>query len=156
MPRSTGHLAPHAKTAPPIPGLRPTKTLHPGTSPYHMYLPQVPLSWETPREHPPARLVLTTRRRSYSVDSTLTTHPRRTPRSPHIHYQVIIKLSAPRALSHYASHSPASHHKYNASKSKAVHSKRASSLTVGVQGNRLRQGNGSQAIYHASCHHSFA
>jgi hypothetical protein len=156
MAHSMKHPAPHAKTAPPILGLRPTKTLHPGTSPCHMYPPQVPLSWETPRKHPPARLVLTTRRRSCSVDSTLTTHPRHTPRSPHVHYQVFISLLAPHALSHYASHPPASHHRYNASKSKAVHSKRASSLTAGVQGNRLRQGNGSQAIYHATYRSSFA
>jgi hypothetical protein len=40
--------------------------------------------------------------------------------------------------------------------SKAVSNMRASSLTAGVQGNRLRQGNGSQAIYHATYHSSFA
>jgi hypothetical protein len=42
------------------------------------------------------------------------------------------------------------------SESKAVSRMRASSLTAGVQGNRLRQGNGSQAIYHATNHSSFA
>jgi hypothetical protein len=36
------------------------------------------------------------------------------------------------------------------SESKAVSSMRASSLTAGVQGNRLRQGNGLQAVYHAT------
>jgi hypothetical protein len=78
------------------------------------------------------------------------------PRSPHVHYHIIIRLLAPCALSRYVSHSPASHHRYNASKSKTVSSKRASSLTAGVQWNRLRQGNGSQAIYHATYHSSFA
>jgi hypothetical protein len=132
MARSMRHLAPHAKTAPPILRLHPTKALHPGTSLCHMYPPQVPFSWETPRQHPLARLVLMTQRRSCSVDSTLTTHPRHTPRSPQFHSPVITKFMAPRALSRYASLSPTSHHRYNASKSKAVSSKRASSLITGV------------------------
>jgi hypothetical protein len=52
------------------------------------------------------------------IDSTLTTHPRRTTRSPQFFSQVT-KFSALRALYIYVSHSPASHHRYNASKSKS-------------------------------------
>jgi hypothetical protein len=130
---STEHPVLRAITAPPIPELCPMKTLHPGTSPCHMYPPQVSHMGNAqvapPRQDLPSRLIVG----SCSVDSTLTTHPRLTPRSLHVHYHVIIRLSAPRALSHYASHSPASHHRYNASKSKAVVTSNiaASSLTAG-------------------------
>jgi hypothetical protein len=39
---SMEHPAPRAITTPPILGLHPMKTLHPRTSPYHMYPPQEP------------------------------------------------------------------------------------------------------------------
>jgi hypothetical protein len=108
--RSTEHPVPRAITAPSIPELHPTKTLHPRTSPYHMYPPQVSHMGNAqvapPRQDLSSRLVV----KSCLVDSTLTTHPRLTPRSPHVHYHVIIRLSTPRALSRYASHSSASHH----------------------------------------------
>jgi hypothetical protein len=73
-------------------------------------------------------------------------------KSPQVHYLVITKFTAPHALATYVSPLPASHQGYNASKSKAVSSKQASSLTAGVQGNRLQQGNGSQAVYHTTYH----
>jgi hypothetical protein len=62
-------------------------------------------------------------------------------------YHIITTLPAPSAL---ATHKQAStkHHIKDImhSRSKLVRSKRASSLIVGVQGNRLRQGNGFQAF----------
>jgi hypothetical protein len=55
------HPVPRAITAPPIPELHPTKTLHPGTSPCHMYLPQVSLIGDAqvapPRQDLPSGLV---------------------------------------------------------------------------------------------------
>ena len=108
MPLSTGHPATPCYTAPPIPVLRPTKTLHSGTSPCHMYPPQVSLV-ENAQVASSGKTCPKTRRRSCSVDSTLTTHPRHTPRSPQIHYHLIIQLSAPRALSTHIQ-SPTLHH----------------------------------------------
>jgi hypothetical protein len=93
------HPTPHAITTPHILGLHPMKTLHPGISPYHMYPLEAPHMANT-QVAPLARLVLLTHRRSCSVDSTLTTHPRLMPRSPQVHYQVIIRFTAPRALTH--------------------------------------------------------
>jgi hypothetical protein len=68
------------------------------------------------RQDLPQRLVVG----SCPIDSTLTTHPKHTPRSPHFHYPVFNEFMAPHALHTYISPSPASHHRYNASKSKVV------------------------------------
>jgi hypothetical protein len=131
-----------------VPRRHSTPEPFPVTCTRHRYLSHGKRPGSIPRQDLSSRLV---------VDPARLTRP-----SPHTQdtrqdlSMFIIRLLAPHALSHYASHPPASHHRYNASKSRAISSKRASSLTAGVQGNRLRQGNGSQAIYHATYRSSFA
>jgi hypothetical protein len=98
MPRSMGHLVPYAKTTPPSQGFIPQRHSTPGSLPIactrHRYL-----SWGNAQVASPSKTCPKTRRMSCLIDSTLTTYPRRTPRSPRGHYQVITMLSAPCALS---------------------------------------------------------
>ena len=80
-----------ASMAPPSQGFIPQRhsTLGPPhlTCSRHRYL-----SWGMTRSHPLARLIPRLIVRSCPIDSTLTTHPRHTPRSPqllpHYHHQV--------------------------------------------------------------------
>jgi hypothetical protein len=72
------------------------------------YAPQVTLARDAQvaplRQDLPQRLVVG----SYPIDSTLTTHPKHTPRSPHVHYPILPSL---RHLVPYAHTSlPYQHH----------------------------------------------
>jgi hypothetical protein len=100
------------------------------------------LSWGNAHVASPDKTCPMTRHMSCSIDSTLTTHPRRTPRSPQVHYQVIDASCLIRSR-----HSFTKHHIIDImhNKSKAVSRMRACSLSAGVQGKRLRQGKGLQA-----------
>jgi hypothetical protein len=138
----TGHPVPRAKIVPPSRGFIPQRhsTLRslPVLCTYHRYL-----SWGNAQVAPPGKTCSMTCHMSCLIDSTLTTHPRCTPRSPQVHYQVIGTLCLIRPH-----HSSTKHHITDImrSKSKTVSSLRASSLSAGVQEKRLRQGNGSQEI----------
>ena len=96
----------------------------PGITNTPVHLSHIPATGNSrkgcPGHTPSARLAQRLIIRSCPIDSTLTTHPKHTPRSPHVHYLVLPIFTAPRALCTYVSPSPASHHRYNASKSKAV------------------------------------
>jgi hypothetical protein len=106
------HRLPHATIAPP-PGI--TNTLVHLT----IYQPQVTLVRDAQvaplRQDLPQRLVVG----SCPIDSTLTTHLRRTPRFSQFFYQVYQVLGTTCLIYIYTSHLPASHHRYNASKSKS-------------------------------------
>jgi hypothetical protein len=82
----------------------PRASSHEDTPPRDLSLSHVPATGTSHGEHLGSilrqDLSFPTHHRSCSVDSTLTTHPRLTPRSPQVHYQVIIRFTAPRALSH--------------------------------------------------------
>jgi hypothetical protein len=119
---STGHPVPRAKTVPPSRGFIPQRhsTLRslPVLCTRHRYL-----SWGNAQVAPPGKTCSTTCHMSCSIDSTLTTHPRCTPRSPQVHYQVIGTLCLIRPH-----HSSTKHHITDImrSKSKTVSSLRAS------------------------------
>jgi hypothetical protein len=127
-------------------GLHPIKTLYLGISPCHMHLPQVPLVGKCPRSIP---------WQDSSQDSSYVLLDRL---DPHHTPKTRAKISLSSLPSYYqvigttclihSCHSFTKHHIIDImhSKSKAVSRMRAFSLTAGVQGNRLRQDNGLQAI----------
>jgi hypothetical protein len=128
----------------------PQQHLHPGASSHkdtppgiyssHMHRYRY-LSRGMPRSHPPARLVPMTRRKilpdRLNPHHTPKTHARISP--------IITTLLAPRALTTHKQYST-EHHITDIMHSRTVVRKRATSLTAGMQGYRLCQGKGSQAI----------